>query len=79
MDKDTDGIISLDDFKSFIINELGIFKSQINDYKVERVMQNISISKNLNITLADISEFIQKMIINKKQNSFYIEIGRAHV
>ena len=74
MDKDSDGIISLEDFKSFIINELGIFKSQINDYKVERVMQSISISKNLNITLADISEFIQKMIINKKQNSFYIDL-----
>ena len=74
MDKDRDGIISIEDFKSFVINELGIFKSQINDYKLERVMQVISLSKNLNITLADITEFINKLILNKKQNSYYIDL-----
>ena len=74
MDKDCDGIISLEDFKYFVINELGIFKSQINDFKLERVMQSISISKNLNITLADINEFTNKIKINKKPNSHYIDL-----
>ena len=74
MDKDCDGIISLEDFKYFLINELGIFKSQINDFNLQRVMQNISISKNLNITLADINELIKKIKANKKQNSYFIDL-----
>ena len=74
MDKDKDGVISLDDFKYFVINELGIFESQINQYKLERVLQIISLSKNLNITLADISEFIKKITLNKKQHSYYIDL-----
>ena len=74
MDKDCDGIISLEDFKYFVINELGVFKSQINDFNLERVMQSISISKNLNITLADINEFINKIKINKIPNSYYNDL-----
>ena len=74
MDKDLDGIISLNDFKLFIINELGILESQINDFKLERVMQCISISKNLNITFADIKELIQKIISNQKNNSSSIDL-----
>ena len=74
MDKDEDGIISLDDFKYFCIKELGIFQSQINDFKLQRTMQRISLSKNLNITLADIHEFIIKIKTNKKPNSYYIDL-----
>jgi len=74
MDKDLDGIISLNDFKLFIINELGILESQINDFKLERVMQCISISKNLNITFADIKELIQKIISNQKDNSPSVDL-----
>ena len=74
MDKDLDGIISLNDFKLFIINELGILESRINDFKLERVMQCISLSKNLNITFADIKELIQKIISNQKNNSSSVDL-----
>ena len=74
MDKDRDGIISLDDFKNFVVNELGVFQSQINDFKLQRTMQRISLSKNLNITLADIHEFIVKVKTNQKPNSYYIDL-----
>ena len=74
MDKDRDGIISLNDFNNFCINELGIFQSQINDFKLQRTMQRISLSKNLNITLADIHEFIIKIKTNQKPNSYFIDL-----
>ena len=74
MDKDLDGIISLNDFKLFVINDLGIFESEINDFKLERAMQYLSISKNLNITFADIKELIQKVISKQKQNSPFIDL-----
>ena len=73
IDKDGDGVVSLEDFKYFVIKELGVFKSEINDFKLERVMQNISLSKNLNITFADISELITKIKLNQKPNSYYID------
>jgi Ca2+-binding EF-hand superfamily protein len=74
IDKDGDGVVSLEDFKYFVIKELGVFKSEINDFKLERVMQNISLSKNLNITFADISELITKIKLNQKPNSYYIDL-----
>ena len=62
IDKDGDGIISLDDFKNFVINELVISKNRLTDSKLERVMQTISLSKNTNISLADLNELIEKIL-----------------
>ena len=73
IDKDSDGIISLDDFKYFVIDSLGISKIEFNDYKLERVMQSISLSKNKNIGLGDIREFMNKALANGV-NSYYVDL-----
>ena len=73
MDKDSDGIISLDDFKFFVIDTLGISKIEFNDYKLERVMQSISLSKNKNIGLGDVREFMNKALA-KGINSYYVDL-----
>ena len=73
IDKDSDGIISLEDFKYFVIDSLGISKIEFNDYKLERVMQSISLSKNKNIGLGDIREFMNKSLVNGI-NSYYVDL-----
>jgi len=73
IDKDSDGIISLEDFKHFVIDSLGISKIEFNDYKLERVMQSISLSKNKNIGLGDIREFMNKSLANGI-NSYYVDL-----
>ena len=60
IDKDCDGIINIKDFKYFIINSLSISSFEFNDYKIERVMQVLSLTKNKQIGLIDIKEFIDK-------------------
>ena len=74
IDKDSDGLISLDDFRNFVINELNISKNQFTDFKLERVMQSISLSKNKNIGLADIREYINKSLSNNEANSYYVDL-----
>ena len=74
IDKDSDGLISLDDFRSFVINELNISKNEFTDFKLERVMQTISLSKNKNIGLADIREFINKSLSNNDKHSYYVDL-----
>ena len=73
IDKDSDGIISLDDFKFFVIDSLGVSKIEFNDYKLERVMQSISLSKNKNIGLGDIREFMNKALASGI-NSYYVDL-----
>jgi hypothetical protein len=65
MDKDCDGLISLDDFKLFIVNNLNIPESRFNKAKLERVIMSLSLSKNLQIGLNDIREFINICNQNK--------------
>jgi Ca2+-binding EF-hand superfamily protein len=73
IDKDSDGLISLEDFKHFVIDTLGISKIEFNNYKLERVMQSISLSKNKNIGLGDIREFMNKSLANGI-NSYYVDL-----
>ena len=65
MDKDCDGLINLNDLESFIKNNLNISEINIDISKLERVMMFLSLSKNLQIGLSDIREFIDKC--NKKE------------
>ena len=58
MDKDCDGLISLNDLKYFIINNLSIPEIEFNDAKLERVIMSLSLSKNFQIGLMDIRKFI---------------------
>jgi Ca2+-binding EF-hand superfamily protein len=63
LDFDCDGKISIEDFKKFLIEKLKFSNFEINtnsDYKVERVMQRISLTKNKNIGLADLKDFMSK-------------------
>ena len=65
MDKDCDGLISLDDLKLFIVNNLDIPESRFNKAKLERVIMSLSLSKNCQIGLNDIREFINICNQNK--------------
>ena len=60
IDKDCDGLISLKDFESFVISNLNIYENSLDKSKLERVMMSLSLSKNLQIGLNDIREFIDK-------------------
>ena len=66
IDKDCDGLISLKDFESFVKNNLNIYEKSFDKSKLERVMMSLSLSKNLQIGLNDIREFIDKC--SKKDN-----------
>ena len=65
LDKDCDGLISIDDLRSFIINDLFISEIEFNKSKLERVMMSLSLSKNFQIGLNDIREFINLCNENK--------------
>ena len=60
LDKDCDGLISLKDFENFVVNNLNIYENSFDKSKLERVLMSISLSKNLQIGLNDIREFIDK-------------------
>ena len=75
LDKDRDGLISLEDFRFFVLDSLKFSPNEINDYKLERVMQSISLTKNLNISLGDIKEFIIRISNkDKKKRDYYIDL-----
>ncbi len=71
IDKDCDGLVSLDDFESFVINNLNIYEKSFDKPKLERVMMSLSLSKNLQIGLSDIREFIDKCI--KEENNMNLK------
>ena len=66
IDKDCDGLINLDDFESFIKNNLNIYEKSFDKSKLERVMMSLSLSKNMQIGLNDIREFIDKCTKKEK-------------
>ena len=65
MDKDCDGLINIDDFKKFVINNLNIPEKEFTAAKLQRVMMTLSLSKNFQIGLNDIREFINLTNENK--------------
>ena len=58
IDKDCDGIININDFQKFVENNLEISSGQFNKANLERVMMSLSLSKNLQIGINDIRDFI---------------------
>jgi len=56
MDFDYDGKISLEDFKRFVMEKLKFSEADINKFKLERVLQQISLTKDTNLTMFDIKE-----------------------
>ena len=72
LDKDCDGVINMNDFQNFVTRILLIPKEEFTKENLERVMMSISLSKNLQIGINDIREFInisneQKHHMNLKQ------------
>ena len=67
IDKDCDGLINIDDLKSFIINNLYIPEIEFDKAKLERVMMSLSLSKNYQIGLMDIRKFIN--LCNEKDSN----------
>ena len=58
IDKDCDGLINLEDFKKFVVNYLEVLPCDFNRANLERVMMSLSLSKNLQVGINDIREFI---------------------
>lgn len=57
MDFDYDGVVSLEDFRRFVLEVLKISENDINKFKLERVLQQISVTKDTNLTMFDIKEY----------------------
>jgi len=68
LDYDGDGIIGPNDFKKFLIERLNISKYDFNDFQLERLLQHISLTKNKNICLVDLHEFIFKNLKASDEN-----------
>ena len=66
LDKDCDGLINIDDFQKFVVNNLEILQSDFTKANLERVMMFLSLSKNLQIGINDIREFINLCNENKE-------------
>jgi len=60
LDYDSDGIIGANDFKQFLLTRLNFSNHDFNDFQLERTLQHISLTKNKNICLIDLHEFILK-------------------
>ncbi|MCQ2816312.1 MAG: HU domain-containing protein [archaeon] len=73
IDKDADGLINLEDFRIFCLDSLAIPKGDFNDYQLERVMQSISLTKNKNIGLGDIREFVNKSL-SGSIGGYYVDL-----
>ena len=58
LDKDCDGIINVTDLEYFITNILKIHHEELHRANIERVMMSLSLSKNMQIGINDIREFI---------------------
>ena len=66
MDKDCDGIININDLKKLLIKDLMISEPELSKVNLERVMMSLSLSKNFQIGLSNIREFINLYNENKE-------------
>ena len=66
MDKDCDGMINIKDLRTFLTKDLMISEQEFSKAKLERVMMSLSLSKNSQIGLNDIREFINLSNQNKE-------------
>ena len=66
IDKDCDGMININDLRKFLVKDLMISEKELSKAKLERVMMSLSLSKNFQIGLNDIREFINLFNENKE-------------
>jgi Ca2+-binding EF-hand superfamily protein len=65
LDKNCDGTVNIGDFKSFLIDKLNFSKNDFNDFQVERVLQQVSLTRGNSIGLVDLKDFIKKSKLNE--------------
>ena len=59
LDKDHDGIISINDMKNFCINNLYLSNNELNDNIIIRFIESISLNHNRNLTLIDLQNLMK--------------------
>ena len=67
LDSDNDGKVSIKDMKRFAVNTLLISPSELDDNKILRFIEAISLTKTNNLVLADIQNLMQCIISNNLQ------------
>ena len=63
LDKDHDGIISINDMKNFCINNLFISSHELDDDIMIRFIEAVSLNRNRNMVLADIQNLMKENLI----------------
>ena len=74
LDKDHDGLISINDFKNFCIEKLYISKNELNDNIIIRFIEAVSLNRNRNLSLADLQHLMKCFKLNdltKIKNNIY--------
>lgn len=72
IDFDNDGLINSKDLTNFVEKYLHISQANFNEYQIKTIMKSISLSKNYQVGINDIREFINKV----NSNSFNFQIKR---
>jgi len=67
LDSDNDGKISIRDMKIFAVNTLLISPNELDDNKILRFIEAISLTKTNNLVLADIQNLMQCILSNNLQ------------
>ena len=70
IDFDNDGLINSKDLTNFVEKYLHISQANFNEYQIKKIMKSISLSKNYQVGINDIREFINKV----NSNSFNFQI-----
>ena len=68
LDSDNDGQISIKDMKKFAVNTLLISPNELDDNKILRFIESVSLTKNNNLVLADIQNLMQCILDNNLKN-----------
>jgi len=71
IDFDNDGLINSKDLTNFVEKHLQISKTNFNEYQIKKIMKSISLSKNYQVGINDIREFINK--VNSNDFNFQIK------
>jgi len=66
LDSDCDGNVDLQEFKNFLLDRLNFSKNDFDDFKLERTISRISLTKNNNICQGDIKELVR--MVRKEKN-----------
>ena len=64
IDFDNDGLINSKDLTNFVEKYLHISQTNFNEYQIKKIMKSISLSKNYQVGINDIREFINKVNSN---------------